>query len=310
MTFAEAALVVPAFARRAGSTFLASQRAWDQLITDLRDLDVETVPGEAVLDAQAIWRGTSFNMAGAPDGSAGTGPRVELDDLIQRMAKGDVAAASEWTAAYRTWSAAPPPPRCERPLPSPTAAELCGPHTRFLVPARGGEIETIVRGRPAPPCSAADAAVLARFRSQSWRVARDGRSIACSHGTELQQASVIVQLYAAALPIAIAAFDREQAAKAQRRLKVNEKRNLAGLDPLPPDEPTPEEISWQGGPGFCVALANATLDEMLADEQRQGFAYTAAVVGDGSWDPRRKRLSRAALMHTGACLGGALDADD
>jgi hypothetical protein len=228
------------------------------------------------------------------------------------MANGDVAAASEWTAAYRTWAAVPPPPpRCERPLPSPTAAELCGgPHTRFLVPGRGGEIDTIVRGKPAPSCSATDAATLARLRSQVWRIAQDGRSMACSLGTELRHASVIVQLYAAALPIAVDAFDREQAAKAQQRLKVNEKRNLAGLDPLPPDEPSPEERSWQGGPGFCVALANSTLDAMLADEQSQGFAYTAAVVGDGSWDPRRRRLSRAALLHTGACLGGALAADD
>jgi hypothetical protein len=312
MTFAEATQVIPAFARRTGSALLASQRAWHQLIADLRDLDVESVPRENVLDAQAIWRGTAFNMAGAPDGSASTGSRAELDDLIQRMANGDVAAASEWTAAYRTWAAVPPPPpRCERPLPSPTAAELCGgPHTRYLVPGRGGEIDTIVRGKPAPPCSATDAATLARFRSQVWRIAHDGRSMACSLGTELRHASVIVQLYAAALPIAVDAFDREQAAKAQRRLKVNEKRNLAGLDPLPPDEPTPEETSWQGGPGFCVALANSTLDAMLADEQSQGFAYTAAVVGDGSWDPRRKRLSRAALLHTGACLGGALAADD
>lgn len=53
-------------------------------------------------------------MAGAPDGSAGTGSRAALDDLLQRMANGDIAAASEWTAAYRTWSAVPPPPRFER----------------------------------------------------------------------------------------------------------------------------------------------------------------------------------------------------
>ena len=169
---------------------------------------------------------------------------------------------------------------------------------------------SIVRGKPAPSCFAADAATLARFRSHAWRIARDGRSFACSHGTEIRQASVIVQLYATALPIAVAAFDREQAAKAQRRRITDDKRNLAGLDPLPPDEPTPEERSWQGGPGFSVQLANATLDAMLADEQSQGFAYTAAVVGDGSWDPRAKRLSRAALLHTGTRLGGALDADD
>ena len=51
-------------------------------------------------------------------------------------------------------------------------------------------------------------------------------------------------------------------------------------------------------------------DAMLADEQGQGFAYTAAVAGDGSWDPRAKRASRAALLHDGTRLGGALDTDD
>jgi hypothetical protein len=109
-----------------------------------------------------------------------------------------------------------------------------------------------------------------------------------------------VQLYAASLPIAIEAFDREQLSRAKRLENTNEKRNLAGLGPLPPAEPTAEELSWQGGPGFCVHLANTTLDELLDDEQRQGFVYTAAVAGDGSWDPRKRRVSRAALLRASA----------
>jgi hypothetical protein len=119
-----------------------------------------------------------------------------------------------------------------------------------------------------------------------------------------------VQLYVSALPIAVVAFDRDTAAKAKRRAAANDKRNLAGLDPLPADTPTAEEASWRGGPGFCVQLANLTLDAMLADEQLQGFAYTAAVVGDGSWDPRAQRIARAALLHDGTRLGGALATDD
>ena len=310
MTFDEAAKVVPAFARRTDSALFASRRAWDQLITDLRDLDIDTVPREAVIDAQSVWRGTAILMPGAPDGAAATGPREDLDALVHRLAAGDVAAAQEWTDAYRTWAAAPPPPRTERPLPSPTTDELYGPHTRYRVPGREGAIDTITRGKPAPACSAEDAAELARLRAQQWRIAPDGRSITCALGTPIQQASVIVQLYAAALPIALTAFDAAQAAKAARRQKVNEGRNLAGLDPLPPDAPTAEERSWMGGPGFCVQLANLTLDEMLDDEQQQGFAYTAAVAGDGSWDPRSKRVSRAALLHDGRRLGGALATDD
>ena len=310
MTFDAAVQVVPAFLRRTGSALLASRRAWDQLVADLRDLEIDPVPREAVVDAQTVWRGTALPVSGGPDGTAATGPRTDLDGLLHRMANGDVAAASEWADAYRTWAAAPPPPRVARPLPSPTTDELQGPHTRYRVPGRGGEIDIVTRGKPAPACSVSDAEELARFRTQRWRLAPDGRSFTCALGTPIRQASVIVQLYAAALPIALAAFDDAQAAKAARRLKANEKRNLAGLEPLPPDTPTAEERSWRGGPGFCVQLANLTLDEMLEDEQRQGFAYTAAVAGDGSWDPRSKRISRAALLHDGTRLGGALANDD
>jgi hypothetical protein len=175
MTFDEAAKVVPAFARRTDSALFASRRAWDQLVTDLRDLDIDTVPREAVIDAQSVWRGTAILMPGAPDGAAATGPREDLDALVHRLATGDVAAAQEWTDAYRTWAAAPPPPRTERPLPSPTTDELCGPHTRYRVPGREGAIDTITRGKPAPACSAEDAAELARLRAQQWRIAPDGR---------------------------------------------------------------------------------------------------------------------------------------
>jgi hypothetical protein len=38
--------------------------------------------------------------------------------------------------------------------------------------------------------------------------------------------------------------------------------------------------------------------------------YTAAVAGDGSWDPRKRSVSRAALLHDGTRLGGALATDD
>ena len=310
MSYDEAAMVIPAFARRGGAVHLASRKAWDRLILDLTNLDIVPVPREAVHDAQQVWRGTARPSPGAPDGDASTGSRDTLDALIQRMERGDVAAAEEWASAYRAWAAAPSPPQCARPLPSPSADELRGPHTRYIVPGRGGVIETLVRGRAAPVGAAEDATLLERYRTQRWRIAPDGRSFSCQAGSGVARASVIVQLYASSLPIAIAAFDREQNSRVKRRDATNEKRNLAGLGPLPPAEPTAEEVSWQGGPGFCVHLANATLDELLADEQRQGFAYTAAVAGDGSWDPRKRRVSRAALLHDGTRLGGALATDD
>ena len=38
----------------------------------------------------------------------------------------------------------------------------------------------------------------------TWRIAADGRSIGCREGVDIADASVIVQLYASALPIAVA----------------------------------------------------------------------------------------------------------
>ena len=132
MTFDEASTVVPAFARRIGPALLASRKAWDQLIVDLRELDIEPVAREAVIDAQQIWRGTGALLPGAHDGNASMGPRDDLDELIGRMAAGDAAAAEEWASAYRTWAAASAPLQRERLLPSPTDAEMHGPHTRYI----------------------------------------------------------------------------------------------------------------------------------------------------------------------------------
>ena len=177
-------------------------------------------------------------MPGTLDGDASTGPRDDLDELIRRMTAGDAAAAEEWESAYRTWAAAPAPPQQERSLPSPTDAELHGPHTRYIVPVEGGGTETVVRGRAPPKSTIDEVARLARYRQQTWRIAADGRSICCREGAAAADSSVIVQLYASALPIAVASFDRDTAAKATRRAAVNDRRNRAGLDPLPVDTPT------------------------------------------------------------------------
>ena len=109
MTFDEASTVVAAFARRTGPALLASRKAWDQLVADLRELDIAPVAREAVIDAQQVWRGSRALTPGAPDGDASTGSRDDLDELIRRMAAGDAAAAAEWESAYRTWAAAPAP---------------------------------------------------------------------------------------------------------------------------------------------------------------------------------------------------------
>ena len=59
-----------------------------------------------------------------------------------------------------------------------------------------------------------------------------------------------------------------------------------------------------------LALANLTMNALLRDEVLQGYAYTAAAVGDGSWDKRSRHVSRGALLHDGTVLGGALECEE
>ena len=58
---------------------------------------------------------------------------------------------------------------------------------------------------------------LAVFAEQRWCVATDGRSLACARGTTLADASVIVQLYARALPLVVAAYDKDREVKDAKR---------------------------------------------------------------------------------------------
>ena len=149
---------------------------------------------------------------------------------------------------------------------------------------------------------------LSRYASQRWIIAADGRSMACARGSQLHDASVIVQLYSRSIPIAVEAFDRAAAIKLKRRAAYLSKCAKARVQPKPAVL-TPEEESWQGGPGFCVDRANATLQAQLAEEQAHGLPFTAAAVGDGSWDPSLAEcaVTRAALLHDGTIVGGAID---
>ena len=62
--------------------------------------------------------------------------------------------------------------------------------------------------------------------------------------------------------------------------------------PTPARHLSAKERSWDGGPGFNVALARDTLRQLLVDEQWRGVPYTAAAVGDGSWDKQTRRTTR------------------
>ena len=77
---------------------------------------------------------------------------------------------------------------------------------------------------------------------------------------------------------------------------------------LPPRSPSKEECKWGGGPGFNVALANSALQELLAVEQLQGYPFSVAAVGDGSWDSKLHDagVTRASLLHDGSVLGGLI----
>ena len=304
MTFPEAKRAVPAMVTRFSET--RARNAWNTLVSDLELMDVPPVPGEPVVDAHMIWRNGRPRGDGV-DGQAALGERSTLDGLVTRLLAGDAAAADEWREAYTAlgnWQ--PPRAAREREMPAPSLAEQLGPHTRYILPPKDGLGVVMERGRAPPRPTSAEANILARHAAQDWRIADSGRSIFCTRGSHVSEASTLVQLYARAIPIVTSAYDELQKAKARQRQRVCDVCARKGTVPSP-DKLTDEEQSWEGGPGYNVALARATLREILRAEGAQGFPFTAAAVGDGSWHKQRCLVSRAALLHDGTILGGAVD---
>ena len=191
----------------------------------------------------------------------------------------------------------------------PNHAERHGPYTRYHLPSKRLAHFILERGSPPPTPSPAESARLASYTSQRWRITGNGRTIACSKGALLQDASVIVQLYAASLTHVLPAHEQHLEAKARARAKLEFACYRKGVEP-PPETLTREEQSWAGGPGFNVSLANGALHDQLAAEQEQGFPFTVAAVGDGSWDPQTMHVSRSALLNDGRVLGGSIDVSD
>ena len=311
MTFEEAELRIPDLASTS-SVRAAARAAWKRLVSDLAALRVAPVAGEPTTSAFDIWRDGRPRGDGS-DGDAAVGERVALDALLERLRAGDAAAASEWADAYRGLAQGRQPRAAtSREMPAASVDERRGPHTRYYMPAQSGAREEVVRGRPAPSPSSSDRERLAQYQRQMWRVAPDGQSISCPLGSTLGTASVVVQLFARALEVALRVHaSRLAKKKAARDEQVAKFRRQHRDGPLPPPPPlTKEELSWDGGPGFNVQLANATMCELLDVEQRQGYPFTDAAVGDGSWQPRDGTVSRAALLHSGTVVGGALATDD
>lgn len=93
------------------------------------------------------------------------------------------------------------------------------------------------------------------------------------------------------------------------RARSSRRRATLGGEGVPPEEMA-EELSWEGGPGFNVALACETLAAHLSGLISQGFAFSAAAVGDGFWDGATAEVGRTALVDSSEVFGGRLRADD
>ena len=205
-----------------------------------------------------------------------------------------------------TWTT--PAPRQLRAMPQPAVPHRQGVSTSYTLPSGGGQCATTRAGRSPPTAVAADAAALAAYAAQRWQVVPSGTAIVCTSdfNATTRGASVIVQLYEQAIQVAVGAHEQWQRRRAQRLTRVNRAREAKGEPPLQEMPLTREEQTWEGGPGFSVARANVALTTLLEVEQRQGFPFTAAAVGDGSWDKSTGRVARAALLHDGTVLGGRI----
>ena len=120
---------------------------------------------------------------------------------------------------------------------------------------------------------------------------------------------MVTQLYYAAWRIVVAIYRINDAAREQQhRYSAATRKALQETGVMPPRKLSAEEESWAGGPGFNVQQARAGLGNMLVAEQAQGFPFTVAAAGDGSWDPRDGgEWSRGTLLNDGSVIGGPLD---
>jgi hypothetical protein len=343
MTYAQGAALIPDL--DPGDT--AAERAWVQVVSDLELLDVPPVAGEATKSAAAIWWGAKHGWGEQHDGGARGGDHAWLDTLEARRADGEQVAVSDWADGYKRWMAEATPRAAVEPSETvlPTAAELHGgAHITYVMPPvderKGGKRKKQKRaaagsaereaedaasarpkiaawgdrrtaGGPAPVPTASDVHLLQLYAAQRWRFSKDGRVLACELGSELADASVVVRLHAASIPIVTAAHEERLVAKERREAARRVAAYKKGEDPPEPIPPSVEERANYGGPGYCVQLAQSTMDAMLRAEQCQGYVWTLAAAGDGSWKPEEaggygSGLGRGSLLHDGRRLGGEM----
>ena len=224
MTFAEAALVIPRLIISPAARKL-SKAAWEGMVASLEAMGIPPVPQEQVVDAYSIWRGQDAPLTvlcqqfgtASQSGSASTGDRGDLDALIARLERGDEAAAAEWEAAYTQWARSrPPPPQQERELPAATPKEMTGVHIRYIMPGAGGTRADFTTGSP-PQIPLGDGECLAEYARQRWQIDEVTLAVRCALDTPLDEASVVVQLFARAIPLAVEAWEASQEAKRAKR---------------------------------------------------------------------------------------------
>ena len=323
-----------------------AEAAWRLVVDDLELLGVPPVAGEPTRSARAIWWGERHGWGEQHDGGARGGDHAWLDTLEARRAAGEDVSASEWAGCYTRWLEGEEPRAAQEPAPGvlATTAELSGgAHITSVMPPRRpkgaakrsrqerparttGDAaapvvvpppialwdERVETGGAAPVPTQEDAEALQRYARQRWEFTADGRYLTCAAGTDARDASVVVQLCASAMPIVIAAHLRAVEARAKREVGRRAAASSKGeLEPAPLP-PTAEELANHGGPGYHVALAQRTMDAMLHAEQLQGYPWTMAAAGDGTWKPEEEGgygngLGRGSLLHDGRQLGGEME---
>ena len=285
-----------------------ARAAWTALLRRLRLMGVQPVRGEDGVSAEDIWYGGRTRGDGS-DGTAARCDRAPLDSLLARQAAGGTCMAEEWAAAYTAFGGdrVPRLPQM-RPAVLPDVHGKLGPHTRYFMPGKGGTITRRTCGRVCPACTVAHINILRLYALQCWDFSDDGRLLVCKHGTLSHRASVLVRLHVQSLCVVLAEYDTAQPQRVAAHYKTKAYLDAVrdGKDP-PARRLSSEERSWEGGPGYNVALARVTLRSLLNEEQTQGYPFTAAAVGDGSWSKQFGVVARSVLTDTGAVLGGSMD---
>ena len=268
MTYAEACCVIPDLRKGDSRT----RAAWEQLRIDLLRLGIEPRRREPTFSARQLWHATLPSGVRCPEDGTGHIDWASPDPASVALSgtgsyRRTPLDADDWLRVYQKFVPLRlPRAAAERDLPLPTDAELRGPHTIYVMPHGARRSQ----GRPLPLASSTEQARLLSYVSQRWRISDDGMHFACAKGTLLADASAVVRLFATALPRVHAAHEAALKTKAAKLAKATAAAHRRGDTPPDPAALSKEELTYRGGPGFCIDLANEQLRAMLSFEQGSG----------------------------------------